>query len=62
MTPGSTFSWEFEKIAAEVWMQTSGVIAGHLQFAKLIKPQVRTEYEDSKFQKFDVQSTITVEK
>ena len=62
MTPGSTFSWDFEKIAGEVWMQTSGAIDGHLQFAKLIKPQVRTEYKDSEFQKFDVQSTITVAK
>ena len=48
-------------IAGGVWMETSGLIDGHLQFAKLIKPKVRTEYTYSKFQKFDVQSTITVD-
>jgi hypothetical protein len=60
-TAGTTYSREFEKIGGDVWMQTSWVIDGHLQFAKLIKPKVRTEYTDSKFRKFDVQSTVTVD-
>ena len=60
-TPGTTITWEFEKINDDAWLTTSGVINGHLQFAKFIKPAVRTEYKNSKFQKFDVQSTITVE-
>ena len=59
--PGSTLSWEYERINDDAWLATSGVIDGHLQFAKFIKPAVRTEYRYSKFQKFDVQSTITVE-
>ena len=61
MTPGTTITWEFEKINDDAWLTTSGVINGHLQFVKFIKPAVRTEYKYSKFQKFDVQSTITVE-
>jgi hypothetical protein len=59
--PGTTITWEFEKIDEGVWLTTSGVINGRLQFAKLIKPAVRTEYRNSKFQKFDVQATITME-
>jgi hypothetical protein len=60
-TPGTTLTWEFEKINEDAWLTISGVIDGHLQFAKFIKPAVRTEYRNSKFQKFDVQSTITME-
>jgi hypothetical protein len=59
--PGTTVTWEFDKINADAWLTISGVIDGRLQFAKLIKPAVRTEYRNSKFQKFDVQSTITME-
>jgi len=59
--PGTTITWEFEKINQDAWLATSGIIDGHVQFAKFIKPAVRTEYRNSKFQKFDVQSTITVE-
>jgi hypothetical protein len=60
LAPGSTVSWEFDKINDDAWLVISGVIDGHLQFAKFIKPAVRTEYHNSKFQKFDVKSTITV--
>jgi hypothetical protein len=60
-TPGTTLTWDFEKINDDAWLTISGVIDGHLQFAKFIKPAVRTEYRNSKFQKFDVQSTITIE-
>jgi hypothetical protein len=59
--PGTVLRWDFEKINDDAWLATSGVIDGHLQFVKFIKPAVRTEYKNSKFQKFDVQSTITVE-
>jgi hypothetical protein len=58
--PGSTITWEFDKINDDAWLEVSGVIDGRLQFAKFIKPAVRTEYQNSKFQKFDVQSTITI--
>ena len=57
--PGTTLTWEFAKINNDVWLSSRGVIDGHLQFAKFIKPAVRTEYKYSKFQKFDVQSTVT---
>jgi hypothetical protein len=60
-SPGTTLTWDFEKINDDAWLTISGVINGHLQFAKFIKPAVRTEYKNSKFQKFDVQSTITME-
>ncbi|MDP8979931.1 MAG: outer membrane lipoprotein-sorting protein [Acidobacteriota bacterium] len=58
---GSTITWEFEKINDDAWLARSGVINGRLQFAKFIKPAVRTEYKNSKFQKFDVRSTITAD-
>jgi hypothetical protein len=60
-TPGSTFTWDYDKINDDAWLMTSGVLEARLQFVKIIKPQVRTEYKNSKFQKFDVQSTITTE-
>jgi hypothetical protein len=58
---GSTITWDFDQINDEIWLMISGVINGRLQFAKIIKPAVRTEYHNSKFQKFDVQSTIAVD-
>jgi hypothetical protein len=61
LMPGSTITSEFDKINGDVWLEVSSVIDGHLQFAKFIKPAVRTEYTHSKFQKFDVQSTITID-
>ena len=60
-TPGSTITWEFDRINDDAWLEISGVIDGHLQFAKFIKPAVRTEYTNSKFQKFDVKSTVTID-
>jgi hypothetical protein len=61
LMPGSTVQFDFEKVNGEAWLQTSGLLDGHLQFAKMIKPRVRTEYTYSKYQKFDVKSTIRVE-
>jgi len=61
LMPGTTITWEFEKISGQAWLTTSGVIEGQLRFAKFIKPRVKTVYTNSGFQKFDVQSTITVE-
>jgi len=61
LMPGSTITWEFEKVNGEAWLPVSGLIEGQLQFAKFIKPRVRTEYTNSQFQKFNVESTITVE-
>jgi hypothetical protein len=59
--PGTTITWEFEKINEGAWLAMSGVIDGRLQFARSTKPPVRTEYRNSNFQKFDVQSTITTD-
>ena len=59
LMPGTTITWEFEKINEGAWLTVSGVIDGRLQFAKSVKPAVRTEYRNSNFRKFDVQSTIT---
>ena len=57
--PGSTTTVKFALINNDAWMQTSLVIDGHLHFAKFLKPKVRTEYVNSNFRKFDVQSTVT---
>jgi hypothetical protein len=59
--PGTTITWEFEKVSENAWLTTSGVIDGRLQFSKFVKPPVRTEYKNSQFQKFDVQSAMTTE-
>jgi hypothetical protein len=61
MKPGSMVVWEFSKIGEAAWLPVAGVVDAHLQFAKFIKPYVRTEYANSKFQKFDVKSTITMD-
>ncbi len=61
MKPGSTVTWEFSKIDGAAWLPVAGVIDAHLQFAKFIKPYVRTEYVNSQFHRFDVQSTITMD-
>jgi hypothetical protein len=61
LLPGSTISGEFDKINGSVWLPVSNVIDGRMQIAKFIKPAVRTEYHNSSFQKFDVQSTITID-
>jgi hypothetical protein len=55
--PGSTTTWEFDKVNDDAWMTISGLIEGRLHFAKIVKPRMRTEYHNSKFQKFAVQST-----
>ncbi len=57
--PGTTVTWEFEKINGDAWVMASMVLDGRLQIAKIVKPRARTEYKNSKFQKFDVQSSIT---
>jgi hypothetical protein len=61
MKPGSTVTWEYSKIDGAAWLPVAGAIDAHLQFAKFIKPYVRTEYANSRFQKFDVKSTITMD-
>jgi len=52
---------EFERIDNDAWLQVHRSIYFHFQFAKFIKPTGRSDYRDSKFHKFDVQSTITMD-
>ena len=59
--PGSVFTWEYGKVNEDAWLPVTIVLDAHLQFAKFIKPWVRTEQRYSNFRKFDVQSTITVD-
>jgi hypothetical protein len=59
--PGSTITFEFEKISDDAWLPVRQLDDFHLQFAKFIRPSGRSDYQYSKFRKFDVQSTINME-
>jgi hypothetical protein len=59
--PGSTMTFEFEKIDDDAWLPVRQSDDFHLQFARFIKPAGRSDYRYSKFRRFDVQSTITME-
>jgi hypothetical protein len=59
--PGSTIQVDYEKIAPDVWNESSLVLDIWRRAGKQFKPWKRTEYTFGKFQKFDVQSTITVD-
>lgn len=60
LMPGTTWVWDHERFN-DTWLLTSINIDGKLHFAKLMKPRVKTEIRNAKFQKFDVKSTITIE-
>jgi hypothetical protein len=57
---GSTLTFDWEKIDREAWEVVSIVANFSKPSDKVFKPGGRTEYEMSKFQKFDVESTVTV--
>jgi hypothetical protein len=59
--PGSTLTFEFDKIGQDTWHEVLIVLDLYSLRDKAVKPSGRTEYRLSKFQKFDVQSTITVD-
>ncbi len=61
MKPGSSITIEYAKINEDAWLATSVVAEFRFQVMKFIKGTGRVETKNSKFQKFDVQSTITVE-
>jgi hypothetical protein len=61
LKPGSTWAIEFGKINDDAWLPVSSVFDFNMQFAVVVKGRGRTEYHNSKFQKFDVQSTITMD-
>jgi hypothetical protein len=58
--PGSTLTFTSGKIGADTWHDVSVAVDIYRVRDKAFKPSGRTEYRMSKFQKFDVQSTITV--
>ena len=59
--PGSTLTFEYEKIGPDTWHQSSAILNTYWVRDKTMQQSSRTEYRLSRFQKFDVQSTITVD-
>jgi hypothetical protein len=59
--PGSTLTFEHQKIGPDTWHQSSAILNTYGVRDKKFQPSGRTEYRLSKFQKFDVESTITVD-
>ena len=62
LAPGSTVSFDFSHVNGDAWMLTRMVIDYHARMYKVVKARGETEYRMSGFRKFDVQSTITVDK
>lgn len=60
-SPGSSLVVESAKIHDGVWEPIHIVLDISRPFGKTIRPAGRTEYRQSRFQKFAVESTITVE-
>lgn len=58
--PGSTVTLDSDEIAPDAWLQTGVVLDVWRPSGKTFKPWKRTEYTDSNFHRFDVQSTVTV--
>ena len=58
--PGSSITFDFDKIDSETWYPISLVLNISTNRQKIFQPNVRTECRMSNFHKFDVQSTITV--
>ena len=59
-SPGSSLTIESAKIDGHVWEPVRIVLEIERQAGKAVRPWGRTEYRDSRFQKFDVESTVTV--
>jgi hypothetical protein len=60
-SPGSSLTIQSAKIDATVWEPVLIVLEVQRMAGNSVRPWGRTEYRQSQFQKFDVQSTITVE-
>ncbi len=58
--PGTTVAIDYEKLPDGVYQPTAVVVDIYRQVGKVVRPSGRTEYSDSDFHKFDVQSTITL--
>ncbi len=59
--PGSSIQFNYRKIGPDAWSESGLVLEIWHRSGKTFKPWKRTEYTDSKFQKFDVQSTVTID-
>ena len=57
--PGSTIAFEYAKVDADTWEAVSLALEFCATSQPVFKPAIRTQYLMSKFQKFDVQSTVT---
>jgi hypothetical protein len=60
LVPGSSFTFDYDKIDADVWEPVMVVGEAWHADGKLFKPEDRLVFRMDRFQKFDVQSTITV--
>jgi len=60
--PGSTFVFDFQKVNQDVWQPLLSVVEWRNTMAKVVQVQGRLEIRFSNFKKFDVQSTITIDK
>lgn len=58
--PGSTLTFEYEKVDEETWEPVSLTLNFSNSNEKVFRPTARTVYTMSEFKKFDVHSTITV--
>ncbi len=58
--PGSTLRIDYDRVAPGVWCESGLALDIWHRSGKEFKPWKRTEYTESNFRKFDVQSTITV--
>jgi hypothetical protein len=61
LKPGSTITADFQKVNQDVWQLALLVADARRLRGNVSEPGARTEYHFSKFQKFDVQSTITID-
>jgi hypothetical protein len=60
LTPGSTITFDYQKIDPETWQPVSLVLEFSSGKEKVYRPTGQTVYHMDQFRKFDVQSTITV--
>jgi len=58
--PGTTVTLEYDRIPSGPYAPVKIIVDIHRQVSGKIRPSGRTEYENSRFRKFDVQSTIAV--
>lgn len=59
--PGSFLQVDTDKVGDGAWLEVALAVEIWQQDHKSVRPGWRTEYACSKFQKFDVQSTITID-